>query len=172
MRSLVKLPNRTYPALGLSMLDRAVKEFYAKRCPKSDLEVLRRYFRRHGGLRCIYCLSTDVTRWDHVHPISQGGDTVNGNLVPACSSCDDSKQDKTLDEWFASKSEKRPPPQRHSAIKRAIACYQSAFGYRARPFRGKLRPEQRETYDEFRRKLAALRGYLERKGITTGRKTT
>ena len=158
--TLNRLPNRTYPASGLSIIDRAVKESFAKRCTKSDLEELRRYFLKHGGLRCVYCGSRHPTRWDHVHPVSKGGDTVKGNLVPACASCDDSKQDRTLDEWFSSASKKMPPTERHKAIKHRVSDYQAHFGYQAKRFRAKLTKDQREAYDGFRRRLDALRCYL------------
>ena len=30
---------------------------------------------------CIFCGNLDVKRWDHLVPISKGGDTVLGNMV-------------------------------------------------------------------------------------------
>lgn len=169
--SLDKLPNRTYPALGFTLTDRGVKEFFAKRCPRTDLEDLHRYFRKHGGLGCIYCGSPNASRWDHVHPISQGGDTVKGNLVPACSSCDDSKQHKTLDAWFSGKAKMRPPEERRAAIKQAIAKYQRHFQYRPRPFLAKLKANQKAIYGGFQRKLAELKLHLRENGVTTSKPT-
>jgi len=171
--TLKKLPNRTYPALGLSITDRAVKEFFAApRCSKSDLEEIRDYFVQNGELRCIYCGSDHPKRWDHIHPVSKGGDTIKGNLVPACSSCDDSKQDRTLDEWFSSGSEKKPPTERHEAIRETISNCQSHFGYQPKPFLDKLTKEQHDIYDGFQQKLGELRDYLSQKGITTEGRTS
>lgn len=165
-------PNRTYPALGLSLLDRAMKEYFAgKPCSKADIDIIRRYFHDHGGVRCVYCGDTKPKqwRWDHVHPVSKGGRTVIGNLVPACSSCDDSKQEKTLDEWFASRSKGRPEPGRHKVIRRITARYSSHFRYRPVDFPAGLDKKQKQTYDEFQRRVGALRRFLDREKITKGR---
>jgi hypothetical protein len=159
-----------YPAFGLSVLDRAVKECLGEvRCRKSDLKELREYFRKHGGLRCVYCGDHKATRWDHVHPVSKGGGTVKGNLAPACASCDDSKQDRTLDEWYKSKTDKRPDWRSYQRAKRIIATYRGYYKHRPKPFLASLNASQRKTYHEFRRQLAKLREFLRKKGLITGR---
>ena len=44
---------------------------------------------------CVYCGAVDrKLTIDHVIPISRGGKTVRGNLVPACKSCNSKKKDK------------------------------------------------------------------------------
>jgi 5-methylcytosine-specific restriction endonuclease McrA len=54
---------------------------------------------------CTYCgrkfESIRSATWDHVVPVSRGGSFGIGNLVPACQSCNSSKQDKTITEWRA-----------------------------------------------------------------------
>src|SRR5688572_4381316 len=110
--ALTKLPTKMYPGFGLSMLDRAVKEYFATRCNATDLRALAEHFAEEGVMRCVYCGSANPSRWDHLHPVSQGGDSTPGNLVPACGRCDDSKQDRTIEEWAASKSKYRPPAKR------------------------------------------------------------
>lgn len=48
---------------------------------------------------CIYCGSTKRIEADHVIPIARGGTHSIGNLVPACKSCNASKQERTITEW-------------------------------------------------------------------------
>jgi 5-methylcytosine-specific restriction endonuclease McrA len=52
--------------------------------------------------RCAYCLvqSTDL-EVDHVVPLAKGGTHEESNIVPACSECNTSKNDKLLLEIFA-----------------------------------------------------------------------
>lgn len=47
-----------------------------------------------AGGQCLYCEAT-ATTWDHIVPVSAGGDTVPGNIAPACASCNARK--KALD---------------------------------------------------------------------------
>lgn len=49
---------------------------------------------------CAYCGGPQVG-WDHIVPMSRGGDNVPSNLVPSCKSCNNSKSTKTPDEWLA-----------------------------------------------------------------------
>lgn len=51
---------------------------------------------------CIYCGSTNLIQADHVIPLTKGGRHSIGNLVPACSRCNQSKGSKFLAEWKAS----------------------------------------------------------------------
>jgi 5-methylcytosine-specific restriction endonuclease McrA len=48
--------------------------------------------------RCAYC-PAPATTWDHIVPVSLGGLTEPGNIVPACGSCNSSKNARPLDEW-------------------------------------------------------------------------
>lgn len=51
---------------------------------------------------CYYCQTpirrTEVTM-DHVVPISRGGRSTAGNLVPACKRCNEQKRSLTAVEW-------------------------------------------------------------------------
>jgi hypothetical protein len=49
---LHKLPTKMCPGFGLSMLDRAVKEFFAKRCGQKALVELTEHFMRDGNVLC------------------------------------------------------------------------------------------------------------------------
>lgn len=54
------------------------------------------------GEFCMYCLKPSDTI-DHVVSLKAGGDNEINNLVPACWSCNSSKQDRGLLIWAASK---------------------------------------------------------------------
>lgn len=51
---------------------------------------------------CYYCQTaisrTEVTM-DHIVPISRGGRSTAGNLVPACKTCNEQKRSLTPMEW-------------------------------------------------------------------------
>jgi hypothetical protein len=160
-----KLPAKMYPGFGLSMLDRAVKEFFAARCGKEDLLRLTQHFVRDGAVHCIYCGDSLASRWDHLHPVSKGGDSSPGNLVPACGRCDDSKQDRTIAEWAASRSKHRPSAERVKAIESRLAEYRQAFTYSARDFEAKLKSSELAVYRRFRSKLDALREQMRLDGL-------
>jgi hypothetical protein len=162
---LKKLPTKMYPGFGLSMLDRAVKEFFAARCGAPDLVKLAEHFARDGTIACVYCDAVNATRWDHLHPVSRGGDSSPGNLVPACGRCDDSKQDRTIEEWVSSKSKHRPPSERLEVIRSRISEYQAEFVYLPIEFEQKLDEQQRAIYLRFREKLDALREQMRQDGL-------
>ena len=92
-----------------------------------------------------------------MHPVSKGGDSSPGNLVPACGRCDDSKQDKTIAEWAASNSKHRPSVERVKAIEARIKAYREEFTYEPREFETKLTAPQLAVYKRFRAKLDVLR---------------
>jgi len=66
---------------------------------KIDKEILRDVYARFDG-RCAYCLS-ELSEWhyDHIYPKSRGGPDEFGNLALSCPKCNQSKHDKTPDEW-------------------------------------------------------------------------
>lgn len=47
---------------------------------------------------CVYCTAPANT-WDHIIPISKGGETVPANIAPACVSCNSSKKDSDVLDW-------------------------------------------------------------------------
>lgn len=163
---LDKHPTKMYPGFGLSMLDRAVKEYFAERCSSADLSRIREYFLREGAVHCVYCDRENPNRWDHIHPVSRGGDTVPGNLAPACGRCDDSKQDKTVTEWANGNGKHRPKGEQVSKILTRIESYQRAFGYSPREFEDKLTSDNLATYRRIRERWEALRNLLKEEGVT------
>ncbi|MDU0441539.1 HNH endonuclease [Staphylococcus haemolyticus] len=50
--------------------------------------------------KCAYCLNETVLTRDHFIPIINGGNHTVDNIVPACKSCNCSKQDKDFDVWY------------------------------------------------------------------------
>lgn len=54
--------------------------------PAEGLDALQEWW---GG-RCAYC-GRSATTYDHVFPVSAGGQTRRSNIVPACVSCNSSK---------------------------------------------------------------------------------
>ena len=51
---------------------------------------------------CYYCgcdLDSTSATMDHVVPISQGGRSTKGNVVPACKGCNNKKKDLNAVEW-------------------------------------------------------------------------
>lgn len=55
-----------------------------------------------GG--CCYCGSQERLALEHVVPLSKGGLHVEENLLGACSSCNSSKRDRPVEEWYRSQS--------------------------------------------------------------------
>ncbi len=49
--------------------------------------------------RCAYC-DYSIECWDHVEPVSKGGTTVQGNIVPACIRCNSAKKNLDIFTWF------------------------------------------------------------------------
>lgn len=52
--------------------------------------------------QCAYCLAP-ATTWDHIVPVSSGGETVPWNIVPACATCNSSKNNRDMFDWMMAK---------------------------------------------------------------------
>ncbi len=76
------------------------------------------------GGKCAYCRIADATTWDHIVPISKGGRTTPGNVVPACTSCNSSKKAQDLWKWM----EKRGFMPSEELIDRHILSECGLFG--------------------------------------------
>lgn len=68
--------------------------------PAVPLELRHNLTEWFEGL-CAYCDSVAVT-FDHIDPVSRGGQTIRGNIVPVCTSCNSRKKDLPV-EVFMSK---------------------------------------------------------------------
>lgn len=63
---------------------------------------LKSFVLSRQGEFCVYCGTGEGPfAHDHLFPHSHGGSDEANNLVLACQSCNSSKGDKTLTEWFA-----------------------------------------------------------------------
>lgn len=53
---------------------------------------------------CAYCDKKPENIYelqqDHIHPISKGGEYTKSNIIPSCESCNKSKNNKSIDEFF------------------------------------------------------------------------
>ena len=49
---------------------------------------------------CAYCGSTEDITQDHIIPVKKGGGYTVNNIIPACRTCNCSKQDTDMEEWF------------------------------------------------------------------------
>ena len=59
-------------------------------------EISKKYFKN----RCCYCgEKTDLTK-DHIKPLVKGGKLTMTNVLPACKSCNSSKNDSEMVEWY------------------------------------------------------------------------
>lgn len=53
--------------------------------------------------RCAYCGSDEKSTYDHFIPFSKGGKFELGNIVPACASCNASKNNNSFGVWYKKK---------------------------------------------------------------------
>jgi hypothetical protein len=75
---------------------------------------------KFDGVCCSYCGSSGPIQSDHVIPRSRGGSNKLGNLVPACTLCNQDKSNMTPEEWRADREANGlswPPFWEHSDCK-------------------------------------------------------
>jgi len=108
---------------------------------------------------CVYCGSQDVKRWDHLVPINKGGETLPGNMVPACAGCDDSKRAEPFEKWMLSNAERSPlSPGSADVAERIehIKAYVRHFDYTARTLEERLNKPERERLMDIHSRLKEL----------------
>jgi len=74
-----------------------------KRLEGKVFKIRLRFINRLRASSCFYCGSNQKIELDHLLPIARGGQHSEGNLVPACRSCNRSKGQKLLTEWKKTK---------------------------------------------------------------------
>lgn len=71
-----------------------------KRLPQSQWAKIRKQIFERDDYTCHYCGERGKQlECDHVVPVSRGGSHDPDNLVTACKPCNQSKRDKTPEEW-------------------------------------------------------------------------
>lgn len=58
---------------------------------------------RYFNYECAYCGTRGRMTFEHLHPFSKGGDFGKGNIIPCCSACNSSKNNKEFIEWYINK---------------------------------------------------------------------
>ncbi len=142
--TLPAIPQRTTPGFSFSIVMRSLFECIAvRKFGKPEIAQVVEFF----GPSCVYCGATPIQRWDHLVPISRGGDTVLGNVAPACRKCDDSKRDLPYKEWAVGSAPGSPRtrgvPGLEDRLNR-IHEYVSQYGYCPHT------PDERLSADELR----------------------
>ena len=157
---LPRIPKHMTPAFGFSILTRVVREgLSTRRFGKREVEAVISFF-GPGPPECVFCGSSDVRRWDHLIPVGLEGDKVLGNMVLACSRCDDSKGRRRFDEWMLSDAPFSPASRGVPDLKRRIArlkAYMAHFGYSARRAEERLTPGELSRFAAIRAKQRELR---------------
>lgn len=119
---LKRIPGLRYV---FSMVDRSIKDCPGKRqFGKTEKEKVLEFFFHGKEPECVFCGCKDIKRWNHLIPITNGCETVPGNMVPACSRCDDSIQAFPFENWLKSKE----IPDKDQRIK-LIKSYMHHFNY-------------------------------------------
>ena len=156
--SLPCVPQRTTPGFAFSIMNRALLECIAvRKFGGAEVRELLACFGDNPPV-CAFCGQGPITRWDHLIPVTQGGDTVLGNMVPACSRCDDSKGDQPFETWALGPTPGSPTSRGIGDVEQRldkIRAYVAKYGYLART------PEQRLNGEELRQ-LEVLRSDLSR----------
>jgi hypothetical protein len=161
--TLPKPPQRITTGFAFSYVDRAIREGIADReFGKQQIAEVIAYFGE--PLCCVYCGSEEVQRWDHLVPVNRGGDTVLGNMVPACSLCDDSKQDHSFDEWMTSDAHFSPKSRgvRDIGLRiQRLRIYAAHFRYKARSLDARCDTRELQKLTDLRTKIESLRTEIE-----------
>lgn len=85
----------------------------------SKVELNRKNIFRRDNNQCQYCGSGDNLTVDHIVPKSKGGTSTWDNLVTACSSCNNKKDNKSLKEVGMNlRSEPKRPNYVHFLVKK------------------------------------------------------
>ena len=86
-------PNADYPLPVVIRLKNHVRYN-----PFRRVELNRKNLFRRDNNTCVYCGSKESLTLDHVLPKSRGGKTTWENVVTACHTCNNRKDNKTLEE--------------------------------------------------------------------------
>ena len=161
---LPKIPQRTTPGFAFSMIERALLDCLATRqFGLREIEQILDFF-GFDPPECAYCGSHKVQRWDHLVLIKEGGETVLGNMVPACARCDDSKRHLPFEEWMESDCDSslknRGIMDIGQRIER-IKSYIRHFGYKSRTLKDRLDDHDLKRLESIHSRIGELRRDIE-----------
>ncbi|HJN87120.1 MAG: HNH endonuclease [Dehalococcoidia bacterium] len=164
--ALPRAPQRQTPAFAFSFVERAIREGIGlNKFRAPEMAEVVRFFYGDREPECVYCGDRDVRRWDHVVPVARGGDTVLGNMVPACARCDDSKQATVFEQWMTGGAPLSPVSRGVGDIAgrvRRIRDYAGHYGYKPQSIEQRLGDGEREELQAIRRLMEEGRRRLER----------
>ena len=150
-------PRRTTPTFGFSMVNRSLIDGLSRRkFGKDEMREIARYFFGDGPIECVYCGDSDVRRWDHLVPVAEGGEAVLGNMVPACSRCDDSKGAAFFKDWMKGSARYSPTTQKVDGVRRKmnqIERYAAHYDYVATSVESRLTRRENAKLRLVRRQL-------------------
>lgn len=170
--TLPGIPQRTTPGFAFSIVERSLRDCIAeRRFGQAEAAIAADFFDN----QCAFC-GSPIGRWDHLIPVSAGGDTVLGNMVPACSRCDDSKQGHHFEDWAVGSSPGSPRTRDVADLQLRldrVREYVAAYGYQPRPPEERLTREEMQHYQLIRSDLKRARAdfdeflqmYRERTGL-------
>jgi len=89
---------RTTEVIRERIVDTGQKERHGAQVEltEREWEFAKTYFAN----KCCYCGSDDALTKDHVVPLNDGGVLVMSNVLPCCKSCNSSKKDHKMEEWY------------------------------------------------------------------------
>jgi len=153
-------PQRTTTGFAFSYIERALQESLASRqFGQNEMKRVLEYFELDPP-QCVYCGSSEIKRWDHLIAVKNGGETVLGNMVPACSKCDDSKRDLPFEVWM--QSDYPGSPKRRGVFDiqtriERINAYVRHFEYEVRPLETRLTPDELTMLEQVRASIRDAR---------------
>ena len=144
------------------MVERALQDYLGiRKFGKEQVNEVSSFF---SSFECVYCGKGEVRRWDHLVPVASGGETVLGNMVPACARCDDSKRALPYDEWMTGDSPGSPKSREVPDIEArtdTIKAYVTHFQYVPRTLEQRLTEDESKCLADIRTKLRQTRQEVE-----------
>lgn len=161
---LPKVPQRIGPGFAFSMVGRCLQEgLGTRKFGAAEIAQVLAFFGADPP-ECVYCGSHEVQRWDHLVAVREGGETVLGNMVPACARCDDARRAHPFEEWMVGPAQWSPMTRGVADVDRRmgrIRAYAPHFGYVPRALEERLDERELERLIAIRERLGDLRTDIE-----------